>query len=104
MLRAVIGLYTLLAIIVLLPMSSGSSIGRPDEHFAHDPSLSVADSVDCDSLLAIELDLEQEPHPQSSRVFCAIVDRTTASRVVTGRLDRDSTHLEALLTCGRLMI
>lgn len=105
MLRGLICLCTLLAIVFPLSAGGTSLIGRRDDHIARDPSLSAAEIVDGDLQLAVESELQIEQDLHAARLLGVdVCVSTSVGRLVTGRRDRDSTHLDALLTCGRLLI
>jgi len=101
MLRAVVGLFVLLVLgtALILCAASHDSGARQALAFDHaQPSAHVPG-------LAMESELETGLDEQADPPFSDPVPEPSAvGRLVTGRRDLKSTHLEALLTCGRLLI
>jgi hypothetical protein len=102
MLRAIVGLCLAVALCGLL--CQRPSVGG-QTHSGYSPSPTTPHSVSTPSAVVIDLELETELSNQAAELLAFdLPDEPAVTQLVTGRLDRHTTHLELLLTCGRLLI
>ncbi|HVJ84261.1 MAG TPA: hypothetical protein VM452_01385 [Caulifigura sp.] len=105
MLRAAVAVCLVLAVYVPLCGWALSPAGRPQDSRGQLAVLVAVESTESGFEQALELEhLAQQDDPAARELSVAVVTPTAVGRLVTGRLDRDATHLELLLTCGRLVI
>ncbi|QDT57331.1 hypothetical protein Pan44_53990 [Caulifigura coniformis] len=98
MLRAVVGLF--LVLVLGTALSNGVPTGDRHAFGCDQARPSVLTHA-----LALESELETGLDDLADPPFSdAIPEMSAIGRLVTGRRDLKSTHLEALLTCGRLLI
>ena len=105
MLRAAVAVCLVLAVCVPLCGCSLTPAGRQHDSWGRLAVLVALESTEFTLETALELEhLARQDDPASRELSVAVVMPTAVSGRVTGRLDRDATHLELLLTCGRLVI
>jgi hypothetical protein len=102
MLRAMVGLCLAVALCGLLSQCLSAG-GQP--HAGYGPSPPTPHAVSTAPAVVIDLELETELSNQAAELLAFdLPGEPAVSHLVMGRMDRQTTHLELLLTCGRLLI
>ena len=102
MLRAIVGLCFAVALCGLLSQCLAAG-GQP--HAGYRPSPTTSSIVSTARALAVESDLESEHCDKAAEPLAFdLPGEPAVTQRLMGRMDRQTTHLELLLTCGRLLI
>ena len=102
MLRAIVGLCFAAALYGLL--SQCLSAGGQSQA-GSGPAPLTSHSLSTPPAVVIDLDLETElSNPAAEPLVFDLPGEPAVTHLVMGRMDRQTTHLELLLTCGRLLI
>jgi len=102
MLRAMVGLCLSVALCGLLSqrLSAGGK-----SHAGYRPSPTTNHIVSTPRALAVETELESEQCNEAAELlWFKHPGEPAVTQLLMGRMDRQTTHLELLLTCGRLLI
>ena len=102
MLRAMIGLCLAVALGGLVSQCL-SAYGQ--SRAGYGPAPATPHAISTAPAVVIDLELETElSNPAAEPLAFDLPGEPAVTHLVTGRLDRHTTHLELLLTCGRLLI
>ena len=105
MLRAAVTVCFVLAVCVLSGGWKQSPAGRPQDSRGRLAVVVALESTESAFEKALEPEhLARQDDPAARELSVVVAMPTAVSSRVTGRLDRDATHLELLLTCGRLLV
>jgi hypothetical protein len=102
MLRAIVGLCIAVALCGLVSQCLWAS---GHAHAGYGPASPTSQLVSTPSAVVIDLELETELSNQSAELPAFdLPGEPAVTHRLMGRMDRQTTHLELLLTCGRLLI
>ena len=103
MLRAIVGFCLAMALCGFLSQRLLAP-GQPHAGYQHSPTR-TSHIVSTARAVAVESDLESEHCDDAAEpLWLDLPGEPAVTHLLMGRMDRQTTHLELLLTCGRLLI